>query len=172
MIEKFDEMTDVLKSETVTNAVFAAAGSTISKAGENFDTDFDNNFTVLCVNAGLNNDVEFTLTNVTDTVLTVSPAPGNETINSDLRQVVYNNWRNISNYGELVAVINASQNCTAYLQQSFDRVTIDYSTTINVVGGVVSATIVDIVCTHARLKIVNGAVDQTSFNAKLAGRVN
>jgi hypothetical protein len=175
MVEKFQDTPTLLQYTAVVALAIAVAG-TLTKAGETFLTRWEVGDYVLLSNAGLNNGLIIQLTDVTDTVLTCSGlsitgvALQAETIDTNLKQIVYTPWRNVSNYNEISSVINASQNMTAYMEQSFDRSTVCFSKTQNVVGGTAKADTDTLYATYARMKYLNGAVTQTTFMATFAGR--
>jgi hypothetical protein len=175
MVEKFHEITELLQYLSVNDLVIDAAG-TLTKVGATFTTQFAEGDFLLLANAGLNNGRIWEVEDVTDTVITVKllstlgVALQTETINTILEEVYFTPWRNVSNYNEISSVINASQNLTAYMEQSFDRSIVHFSKTQAVVGGTAKADTDTLYATHARMKYVNNAAIQTTFSAFFAGR--
>ena len=174
-VEKFQEVTELLQYLSVAALEINALG-TLTKAAQTFTTQFVAGDFLLLANAGLNNGRIYEVVTVLDTVITVKllstlgVALQTETINTILQQVYYTPWRNVSNYNEIASVINASQNLTAYMEQSFDRATVHFSKTQTVVGGTAKADTDTLYATNARMKYVNNAAIQTTFSGISAGR--
>ena len=177
MLEKFHDITELLQYLSVAALVIDAAG-TLTKVGETFTTQWAIEDYILLANAGLNNGQIHQITDVEDTVITVNTtsvagvALQTETINTTLSQVFYTPWRNVQNYDTLISVVNASQNCTGYMEQSFDRSVVHFSKTQAVVGGTAKSDTDTLYALYARMKFLNGAANQTTFTAYLAGRVS
>lgn len=100
---------------------------------------------------------------VSETV-TAESAGASVTINGEY----ISDWKQAFDLSEIVGAINASQNCTAYLEFG-NKKTADFTITIVVVAGVAEAIEQKVLGMYVRFRILNGGTDQTTMSAFING---
>ncbi len=87
-----------------------------------------------------------------------------------INEFYHGDWKPIRPFAWLTGTINASQNCTLYVDQSRNGVNVDATNSISVTGGTGEAWKYAVVVSgFARIRILNGGTDQTSMRCILNG---
>lgn len=164
---------DNLKSLSSSAVTFAVGDNSISATGIGTQFPTAGKKIVVSGAAQSGNNTTFTIESVssadkiivTETV-TAESAGASVVINEEFQGA----WKDISEWDELAGHIDASQNCTIYIDQGADNSNAGYTSSWSVTGGTLKGFSVETISTYGRLRIRNGGTDQTSMTAYMNGK--
>jgi hypothetical protein len=176
-IFQLDHVTELLQYFTSSAVTFATADNSIAATG------IGSGFTagdkiVISGAAESGNNATFTIVTVASGKLVVSETVTAEspTATVVINQEYQGNWAKCDQCAKIVGTVNCSGNAVVLVDQSQDKVNVDYTSTTDantsyaVTGGTPFAFEVSVVNKNARLRIRNNGADQTAMRAYLNGR--
>jgi len=170
-MEIIQKCTTLFKSLSSSAVTFATADNSISATG--IGTAFPTTDTQIVITgaAEANNNTTFTVVSATANKIIVTETVTAESAGASViaNQYFVDDWKPISKFGYLAAVINASQNCTVYVEQSNDKTNVDKTTTCSILASTSYPIEIKTVSNYGRLKILNGGTSQTVFRAYING---
>jgi hypothetical protein len=106
-------------------------------------------------------------------VSTAFGADENGSGDEKMNQTAYTYWQDVSGYAVINATIYTATAADAWIQQSWDASNIDASTAKEDIGVATVETLsAAVVCTYARLRLLNEDTDQTTVRATLGVRAH
>ena len=168
MIEIFS-CRELLQTVTQAEMAWAETGSIVSSATGGLNA-FAAGETVVGSGTSDNNGT-FTVSSVTSAnALVVAEALTDEAAGAGtLTQQVTSQFFDTSRFESLKGTINASQDCTVYIEQSQDNSTVVHTTEIAVQAGITAIIDVPVYAPKCRVRILNGATSQTTFKLYVNG---
>ncbi len=171
MIEALARCITLLQYFTSAAVTFATADNSIAATG--IGTAFPTAGTKIVISgaAQANNNTTFTIVSATANKIIVSETVTAEAAGAtvEINEEYQSGWKQAFPFSKIVGVINASQNCTAYLDFSRDKST-DYTETINVAGGVPQTIDETVVAHYVQFRLRNAGTDQTTMMAFINGQ--
>jgi hypothetical protein len=174
MIESLARCTDLLKYFASSAVTFATADNSIAATGIGTEYPTVGKHITIAGAAESGNVRTFTIASVptankiivTETV-TAESAGAAVTINEEYQS----DWEQAFPFKDIVGTVNASQNCTLYLDfvHNIANTTPDYTITLSVVGGVAEAIDERVLAHYVRMRVLNGGTDQTAMRAYING---
>lgn len=172
MIEIVQGLSHLLKSFASSAVTFATADNSIAATGIGTDTVTDGERFTISGAAQSGNNRTFTAVSVTANKIIVAEAVTAESAGSavTLNEEFIGDWKDVAHLTTLVGTVNASQNCTVYLDFSSDKTSVDYTATTSITGGTPAKISEAVVGFYVRLRVKNGGTNQTALRVNISGQ--
>lgn len=121
---------------------------------------------------GGNNSTFTILSSTANKIVVKEPVTAESTGASvKINEVLHSDWL-LSHHHSILAInYHASKPCTIYIDQGYNAIDIDYTTTIPCIGATVMPPYeIDTTSKYFRVRILNGGVDQTNMRVFVVGK--